>query len=331
MDFTELKIANGCSTFHVNQFRIHFSIPGLQGDPKKLLPSLAGDFTENFPQYFNGTKKGLTENKASVAWSTRTFEHHRTLRFLLDFRSELLGVDLPDLHSDWVHVLWKDPQRGFAAQTLKRNFAEFSDYMTSMLPTPWGAIFTHFNQYHFLAGRRSWVFGVLEPGMPGWRAGSSLQVGKVEGGKFTAHGGSTPVFYLDSSAVERYSMLMYKMMEAGGELFIDMRKAIVSIWSVLLANYVQDKGFRLNVGPPKHYSTDDGVALWDSQMTWRGVYRRQAEFETPEELYKKKWVNHVLDMHPALKDQKLHKVEPGRYGGGSSGGGGAGSRWSVGR
>ena len=320
MDFTELKIAKGCGTFHVNQFRIHFSIPGLQGDPKQQLPALVGEFIKDFPRFFNGTQKCLMENQAAVTWSTKQFEHNKTLRFLLDFKSELLGINLPDVHSDWVHVLWKDPNRGFAAQTVKRNFAERSDYMTSMMVAPWGAIFTQLNSHHFLAGRRSWVFGVLEPGMPGWRAGSSLQVGTVQSGKFTAYGGqTTPVFYLESAAVERYSMLMYELMEAGGSLFIDIRKAIVSIWSILLANYVQAKGFRLNVGHPKNYGADDGAPLWDSQTTWRGVYRRQAEFETPKALYAKKWVQHLLELHPALKSQPLSEIK-GHLGGGFGGG-----------
>ncbi|RKH23991.1 hypothetical protein D7Y13_26820 [Corallococcus praedator] len=327
MDFTELKIAKGCGTFHVNQFRIHFSIPGLQGDPKQKLPALVGEFIKDFPRFFNGTQQGLTENRAAVAWSTKQFEHNKTLRFLLDFKSEKLGINLPDVHSDWVHVLWKDANKGFAAQTVKRNFAERSDYMTSMMVVPWGAIFTRLNSYHFLAGRRSWVFGVLEPGMPGWRAGSSLQVGTVQGGQFTAYGGTTPVFYLESAAVERYSMLMYELMESGGNLFIDIRKAIVSIWSILLANYVQAKGFRLNVGHPKSYGADDGAALWDSQMTWRGVYRRQAEFKTPQALYAKKWVSHLLEMHPALKGQSLSESEFKGFGGGKFGGGGSDGRW----
>jgi hypothetical protein len=138
MDFTELKIAKGCGTFHVNQFRIHFSIPGLQGDPKQQLPALVGEFIKDFPRFFNGTQNGLTENKAVVSWSTKQFEHNKTLRFLLDFRSELLGINLPDVHSDWVQVLWQDPKKGFAAQTVKRNFAERADFLTSTLLPPLG-------------------------------------------------------------------------------------------------------------------------------------------------------------------------------------------------
>lgn len=329
MDFTELNIAGGTGDFHVNQFRIHFSIPGLEGDGRNAVPLLVADFIKDFPRYFNGVDKGLTENKATVAWSTKKFELNKTLRFVLDFRSERLGINLPDLHSDWVHVLWQNPNKGFAAQTLKRNFAERADYLTSTMSPLLAEVFNRLNQYHFLAGRRSWVFGLVEPGMPGWTPGV-LQVGTNEGGKFKAYSGAPPpLFYLESAAVERYSMLLYELMEEGGDLLIDIRKAIVSIWSILLANYVQAKGFRLNVGHPKTYTTDDGASLWDSQATWRGVYRRQAEFAKPGDLHARKWVQNLLTLHPALKSQVLTNGEGKGVvgGGGKSGGAGSSGSW----
>ncbi|MCY1042020.1 hypothetical protein OV208_11900 [Corallococcus sp. bb12-1] len=327
MDFTELKIARGTGQFHVNQFRIHFSIPGVLSEPLKQTPLLVGEFIKDFPRFFNGLGKRLTENRAAVAWSTRQFEGKKTLRFLLDFKSEKLGINLPDVHSDWVSVIWQSANKGFAAQTLKRNFVENADYLTAALPPPLGPIFTQMNSYHFLAGRRSWVFGVLGPDMPGWRPGG-ITVGKVEGGRFTAYGGSTlPVFYLESSAVERYSSLMYALMEKDPGIFIDIRKAIVDIWSILLANYVQAKSFRLNVGHPKSYAEDDGAGLWSSQASLRGVYHREAVFMTPRELYARKWVQHLLALHPGLKSQPLSESEFKGFGGGKFGGAGAGGSW----
>ncbi|NRD56452.1 hypothetical protein [Corallococcus exiguus] len=326
MDFTELKIARGSGNFHVNQFRIHFSVPGLQRDPQKQLPVLVEEFTRDFPKFFNGLGKNMQENQASVAWSTRQFERTRTLRFLLDVKLAALGINLPDFHSDWVHVLWQDPNKGFAAQTLKRNFSEGLEKPLSVLPLSALSVLIQYNAYHFLAGRRSWVFGLLQPGMPGWNAGS-LQVGKVEGGKFTPYsGGPTPVFYLESAAVERSSLLLFKLMEVDPGIFVDIRETIISLWSNLLANYVHSKGFRLNVGHPKAYGTDDGASLWATQPEWRGVYRRKAEFETPRELNAKKWVQYLLDLHPALKSQPLtESVFKGM--GGRSGGGGASGGW----
>ncbi|MBN9686069.1 MULTISPECIES: hypothetical protein [unclassified Corallococcus] len=327
MDFTDLKIARGSGNFHVNQFRIHFSVPGLQGDPQKQLPLLVGEFIKDFPTFFNGLGKNMQENQASVAWSTRQFERTRTLRFLLDVKLAALGINLPDFHSDWVHVLWQDPNKGFAAQTLKRNFPEGAEKILQWMPGTLLHALIQYNAYHFLAGRRSWVFGLLQPGMPGWN-GASLQVGKVEGGKFTAYSGSpTPVFYLESSAVERSSLLLYKLMEVDPGVVIDIRKTIISLWSILLANYVHSKGFRLNVVHPKAYGSDDGAVLWETQPEWRGVYRRKVEFKSAQELSAKKWVQHLLDLHPALKSQPLSDTTFKGFGGGNSGGGGASGSW----
>lgn len=325
MDFKELKIANGRGKFHVNQFRIHFSIPGLQGDAAKKVPALVSEFIRDFPRFFNGLEKDLKENQAAVAWATRTFEGKKTLRFLMDLRSEKLNIDLPDLHSDWVYVVWQSPDKGFAAQTLKRNFMESSDLLAAALPPPLGPIFNHLNSYHFLAGRRSWVFGLVGAGMPGQTSG--VQIGQVKNGKFTPSGGaSTPLFYLDTAAVERYSMLMFELMEKDPGFLVNMRKAIVTIWTTLLANYVKAKGFRLNVGHPINYQQDDGKVLWTSQQAyWRGVYYRQAEFMFPRDVHAKKWVQHLLDLHPGLKSQPLEESQFKGFSGGGGGFGGAGS------
>jgi hypothetical protein len=327
MSFAALKIAKGEGKFHVNQFRIHFSIPGFIGEPKAQLPKLAGEFIKDFPRFFNGLEKNMKRNQASVAWSTKMFEGTRTLRFLFDLRSEKLGINLPDLHSDWTHVVWQNRGQGFSAQTLKRNFPEMADTLTLMLPRLVKAFFLDLNSYHFLAGRRSWIFGVLAPGLPGWNS-PGFKTGKLEGGKFIDYSGKAPpVFFLESSAVERYSRLLFRLMEYDNGLLVDMRKAIVSIWSTLLANYVHAKGFRLNVVHPIVYQQDDGVKLWKTQPSSRGVYCRQAEFPRAQDLQREKWIHYLFDLHPALKSQPLSEIQFKGFGGGSFGGGGASSRW----
>jgi hypothetical protein len=327
MDFTELPIANGLGAFHVNQFRIHFSIPGFRGDTSRKIPELVSEFVRDFPRFFNGDEKNLKKNKAAVAWSTKRFSNKSTLRFVLDMEIESIGLNVPDLHSDWVYALWQDANKGFAAQTLKRNFFEAADLAVAALPPPLGGILGQYNTYHFLAGRRSWVFGTVGPGLPGLKPGG-MQVGRMEGGRFVPQSGTPDtVFFLESSAVERSSALLFQLMEKDRGLMINMREAIVTIWSTLLSNYVQAKGFRLNVGHPMTYQQDDGANRWESSPTWRGVYFRREEFSSAQALNTRRWVGYLLDLHPALRSQPLTASQFRGFGGGRSGGGGAGSSW----
>jgi hypothetical protein len=223
-------------------------------------------------------------------------------------------------------VEWKSPTQGFAAQTLKHSFA-LKDYIP-LAPQlgPLEYIIKHYNNYHFLAGQRSWILGVLDNRLPGW-ASNKVVVGKKEGNTFMPHtGAASPIFFLETAAIERYSIFAYRLMKYDPGLFINIRKAIVDIWSILLSNYVLAKGFRLNTGLPTVWQKDDGNALWGSSPM-RGVYYRHGEFDTDTEVLAKQWVRYLRDLHPSLKAQPLSAPQFKGFGGGKFGGAGAGGTW----
>ena len=222
-DFTELPVYSGVGPYHFNRYRVVFERPG-----GLSAATLAMDFTANFPLYLNS-------KFATVEWGSRHFNAKPTLKFHGYMR--VLGIDIARPHHDWVVREWYDPNVGFTAQTLKREFFEAGadipaaagGAMPGVLMTPTAlaaalaateavvgaAAAVHYNRMHFLAGRRSWRLG--------------------DGNVF---GVSGDVLVLETIAVERFSAQMYNV----ADRLLHMEKLIPDIWIANLSNFIYMRG-----------------------------------------------------------------------------------------
>ena len=211
-DFTELPVYDGVGNYHFNRYRVVFQRPA--GETRE---SLASDFVTKFPHYF-------TSQFANVRRGERSFGNLPTLHFH-GFK-KVLGLDIAHPHTDWVAQIDKNDGLGFTAQTLKREFMDFSEdaatalplgYAATVIPTLvaiWGNPIT-VNRMHFLAGRRSW---------------------RLDDGKnFEVDG---DVLVLETTAVERFSHTAYKRADS----VLGMEAAVPDIWIAFLNNFVEMRG-----------------------------------------------------------------------------------------
>lgn len=317
--FKPLPISTGVGPYHVNQCRIYFKPPL----PTKLSSSgreeaiqkIADDFLSEFPCYFNGHTSPMLKNLASVDWggSSRRFLEKKTLRFVLDakIKQKVLGkevvVDLPDLHSDWVYIVWdnltKAGTKGFAAQTVRREFAEpeditvFNKTLSSIQPAliillgPVEGIrvairvaleVVSLNQNHVLAGRRSWIAGWAND-YPG-----ALQLPSHKS-----------VFFIETATVERYSTSFVEPMET----MVGAREDVIRIWSNLLNNYAlyNKSRFLFENKSPFFFQKSDGPGWQNIKDT--PCHYRQQNYDSESLLKKDDWVLNLLKAHPALDMQ----------------------------
>lgn len=218
-DFTLLPVYDGVGPFHFNRYRVVFEKPAATS-----AKALSNDYVSQFPNYFNS-------QYASVQWGSRNYLGKPTLKFHGYFRK--LGVDVAQPHHDWVEREWCDPDVGFTAQTLKREFFDPVDdgeaaaggsalgYRPSVVPYEpvtgiAGAIAAvHYNRMHFLAGRRS------------WRMDEGIVFGETA---------NTCV--LETIAVEQFSARVFALSDAA----LGMEKFIPNIWIANLTNYVRMRG-----------------------------------------------------------------------------------------
>lgn len=170
----------------------------------------------------------------------------------------------PNIHDDWVSM-----QAGpvsFLARTLERRWytlAEKALGPISLLPglgAPagiLGEIAVDINRRHFLAGRRSW------------------RIGRV---------GNTHDYYVETAAFERYSHLAY----LGSSAIIDMRQAIIDVWTIMLSNVLRLNGLRRrNVVPSGH-------------RVARGVAYREQSNASPVALRRVPWIRRSIGRHRGL-------------------------------
>ncbi len=231
--FDVLNIHNdGDGPYRVNRYRIYFRVRSTQACP--TVASLASDFNSRFKFFFE-------PNIATVSLrSDKPFGGVASLQFKVDAKALYGRLNIPDIHTDWVGVIWSDNSKGFAVQTLERDFMEREDRVAAtagalagspaMLP---GAIVggysaVQINQHHFLAGRRSWIIASAHnfDNNP-----SSLNLNGL--------------FVLETAAIERFSLIIHQIINVtGGALINDYDKAIDTIWTTLLRNYVRSKGFQ---------------------------------------------------------------------------------------
>jgi hypothetical protein len=299
----------------------------------------AGNLKRYFPEIFNGPKKttgdskpsDLLKNVATVEWNeSKKFNEKATLRFQLDMRMRQGKTNLPDIHSDWVGVVWDDP-RGFAVQTLRRKFTEMGDKAlyyalqgiqfgasgcsseaTEQTSGPVWDFVTQVNQNHVLAGRRSWVFGIS-----GWESrqdpyvkrtscltGKSEYVPEARRTRFIM----TPIFFLETAAIERYSHRMFIAAQwidespIGGWFITAMREAIEKVWRVLLVNFV--RRFDLIV------HEQEVKPGWATDAAYPGVQYIEGSFSDKSQCLQQPWVQELMKLHPGVAEQ-FSKVDQG--------------------
>ncbi|MFL5359304.1 hypothetical protein [Archangium sp.] len=337
-DFSELKIVeDGVGDFHANQFRIHFRIPCLRFNASNRdlviqakLDELASNLFESFPRFFNGSEGNLKPNRAEVEWGERWFRNGKTLAFTLDLKF-LSSIELPDFHDDWVGVVENQQGKGFGVQTLKREYRDWGDRvlegLISMIEKgadklPFWDLkkmakvevkllrsMLELNRMHVLAGRRSWIVGVVDERLPGWKSGNGSdgkRVQKVIQGKSTTLVyDSSPVFYLETAAVERDSSFAAAAIEYDPGIIANTRDDVKFIWKALLWNFVKSsKDYVLDTRGPREWQSDDGDGLWQEDAV-EGVWYRAGEFDSVGELRAKAWVNSILKLHPCLGEQLI--------------------------
>lgn len=309
-----LPIEEGIGPYHVNQFRVYFKPLRRSDDRLETVETLAGDFIDKFPIYFNRKNLATVILRPDIE-----FLNNPSLRFLIDLRVKILNIDLPDIHPDWVGIVWKDPTVGFAVQTLKRNFdepfeQEFRLTAESLLAQCLVNIFVGpvvlspqmievylmLNRMHFLAGRRSWIIksvpNLSQGSMrPQDRSKESAHILTGNSHKFVA-GPMHPIFYLETAAVERYSSFWYRLAAHDPGIVMKMREAVSKIWINLLNNYMWLRSFGA-LDAQKYERPDDGSTKW---KTCLDIRYREAFFDSPAECIAPGWVKDLLLEHPAL-------------------------------
>lgn len=335
--FSTLPIAKGYGDYHVNQFRVCFQIPKKSDHAKATAAQLFQGFLKNFEEVFNGKSWGLTTNKAEVSWGegdNAKFRNGRLLDFVFDLEIMSLDMNLPDVHHDWVYIgsQW---DTGFAVQTLRREYRDLSDWILEGAMNQlrrlskrvkgedvvdWMKEKLDLNRNHFLAGRRSWVIGVMDKSLPGWKpsAGNVDKTIKFDSGVKEYVFDSRPVFYLETAAIERSSSKEATKLESDVGFLIHMRKVLDYIWLTLLYNYVDEMDFELVSSSPTRWQKDDGDGEWvdghrdpflESGLSsllrkdFVGLWHRSAEFETESAMLSKGWVNNLIKLHPYLGAQ----------------------------
>jgi hypothetical protein len=358
-DFSELDIVkDGRGKFHVNQFRIYFKIPNR---PESLKTHVA-ELYDNFPKVFTGNTdyanmlqpifggepqaaceprrvwKGdppaneiLLRNSAQVERVlNRSYNGESPLRFTYD--QKVLSGILPmlDFHDDWVGVIWRDPERGFAVRTLRRTWLNWverrimaqavsSHVLRKALKVPilypWELLndFVSFNKNHFLAGHRSWILSRddIQIGT-GFRCSLPGQINTFQ---------CEPWYYLETAAIERYSSEFYdfaeKYLTLGGNdssrgnegygfPLPDLKSSTVRVWCVLLTNYVISKDFACeSTAPPLD------IDAWSQNVTLKNVtvHYRAREYDSVQDCLGDSRVTLLLKSHPALALQ-FHHLTP---------------------
>ncbi len=254
-DFEERPLSTGVGEEHVNRFRVYFA-----GRGRVNARDFVGEFMKNFPAYFS------IGNLADTDWGSRNYGSYPTLKFTLHSK-------VPEFHDDWVAIKYRRDEAsvaGFAVQTLKRNFEDESDDRAAafsndmgnfaLVASPalaivnpalgYGAVVggvvaktrdlaVHVNQYHFLAGRRSWMFCDA--------ASDPDNIGKPPA--------PNTVFFLETAAIEKLSAIWFEPPEQVALLSkaflsgFDMRETVKRMWCRMLLNYVQFNGLKLLDAP----------------------------------------------------------------------------------
>ena len=192
-----------------------------------------------------------------------------------------LGIDLARPHTDWVVRHWFDPNVGFTAQTLKREFFQFTEdaaaasgggIIGDKLGGPLGgavgaAAAVHYNRMHFLAGRRSW---------------------RLDNG--TVFGLTGDLLVLETIAVERFSAEFFAI----GDKLAGLEKSIPDIWITNLNQFLTLKNLDRVPQPAKaRWKNKNGVDFIQIALDDLPALRADIEFVDAYRLYPT-----IIDLSP---------------------------------
>lgn len=275
VDFTPLSIYDGVGKVHINRFRICVrpSASGLrEGQIGRALPG-------RMPHY-------MDPRTAAVVTDGREWQGSPTLKFrgVAVFRPFDLPITIPgphrikipvpekvrnwmipDVHTDQVGFADKGGT-GFTVQTLRRHYEDENDAAIrravllgvvpliplspplAILAKVLGDIAVSFNQFHFLAGRRSFRFG------PG-----------------SAFGYDDGRYVFETAAIERFS---HRVFEAAQIAVGPLPQVIRKVWVQMVENFCVRNGYvpLLNERAPRGTGWTPGSAVvWCMQTEVENV------------------------------------------------------------
>lgn len=334
--FKTLKIGDGVGQWHANRFRVYLRprwtlIGGDEDASGKLVelnpprvdqPTAVKELRNLFDMVFNGQFGGGYPNMATVSRKKLRVDDERSTP-CLDFSLEGPREWAPNPHHDYVALLFDDPELGFAVNTLGPVKEEQQQYDRGGPP-----VLLHAAQdiadLHFLAGRRSWV--ICDAADP--RSGGHQPSAK-----------KGELYFIETAAIERFSHPIYdvtlpKVGEGVAELFLpgwfrdlfeqergtppNIDDAIVSIWTVLLENYIHLKRRTFAPLPGSLPGDKFGLAITRPSRAGIGQEARtmtqptkhskfvqfQLEhYDSAAELMARPWVQEMIALHPYLGPQ----------------------------
>lgn len=188
-EFSELQaVRDGCGDYHANHFISYFR-------SSTVTPQWISQLFRNFDDVFN------MENIATVEKTDYFYKQKPVLEFAINGLSG-------KFHQDFV-VFSKGKKKNFYGSTLKRNWRyPLEDVLNLFDPFNFVTLDDEgyaVNSRHFLAGRRSWNFGLVHDDL----------------------------YYIETVAIERYSHPAY---ELAASLGLIERQMLVDIWTNLLNN-----------------------------------------------------------------------------------------------
>lgn len=231
--------------------------------PSQIALDLAKQYKANFPSFFN--PNSATVYSRGEKYNGRNTLRFILNASLFGMENEPAKVLTPDLHADWVGVEHDHP-RGFTVQTLKRNFTTGLDWAmagatfggATATGAAVGAGYTwwtgagalagagtgaligagagtiagitgfNLNKHHFLAGRRSWVFG------------TKADFGRHGVQNYDEIPNDALVF--ETAACERLSGHLFRVITAS-RLLGHFDRAIHKVWCKLMNNFFDVTGF----------------------------------------------------------------------------------------
>jgi len=250
-DFTQLSIHNGYGNVHMNRFRICVHAPRGRG----AIQAIAADLLANMPRYMAASSASVQfSNRTWNGNATLRFRGVARIRpFNVIVQLPIPGIPIPvpvpkkirdwmapDIHTDSVGLVARYAS-GFTVQTLKREFEDENDAQirkaiaalgsvvaisipgigpvaAPLVVKALGDVAVHYNQHHFLAGRRSFRFDV----------GSSF-----------GYGDGRAVF--ETVAIERFSSAAF----AGSEIAMGSIPAMVKqVWGEMLTKFCATHGLQ---------------------------------------------------------------------------------------
>ncbi len=247
-------IQDGVAEFHVNHFIGYFK---LQNKPDLL--NLNKSFLGSFAKIFN-----WHENEA---WANSNYQTKFQGNPIVKFTKTAGIIHYLDLHNDWISLQFEEGSKSFFARTLKSKWFDFvDDTLPNLLPPPYNMllppVLDDINKRHFLAGRRSWKIGYIT---------------------------EKDIYYIETTAFERYSHDLYKTMETE----MDLKETVRKIWIKLIENFADSFAIQL-------IEPDPEFLVGYTRNPTSHVYWIRDEKATWQDLFNIPWFSEVVKHHPGL-------------------------------